>query len=74
MYQQIHDLDYIQKQVPEVGANQTCSLEDLYPTLAEGSLLKKPTKGMPAVFTEFWPLATSKHFQLDDQLSLELAT
>ena len=57
-----------------VSAHQTCSLEDLYPTLAEGSLLKKPTKGMPAVFTEFWPLATSKHFQLDDQLSLELAT
>jgi hypothetical protein len=48
-------------------------LEDLYPTLAEGSLLKKPTKGMPAVFTEFWSLATPKHFQLEDQLSLELA-
>jgi hypothetical protein len=47
-------------------------LEDLYPSLAEGSLLKKPTKGMPTVFTQFWPLATPKHFQLDDQLSLEL--
>ena len=57
-----------------VSAHQTCSLEDLYPTLAEGSLLKKPTKGVPTVFTQFWPLATPKHFQLDDQLSLELAT
>jgi hypothetical protein len=27
---------------------------------------------MPTVFTQFWPLATPKHFQLDDQLSLEL--
>jgi glutamate synthase domain-containing protein 2 len=57
-----------------VSAHQTCSLEDLYPSLAEGSLLKKPTKGLPTVFTQFWPLATPKHFQLDDQLSLELTT
>jgi len=45
----------------------------LYPSLAEGSLLKKPTKGVTTVYTEFWPVASAKHFQLDDQLSLELA-
>jgi glutamate synthase domain-containing protein 2 len=54
--------------------HQTCSLEDLYPTLADGCLLKKPTKGMPAVFTQFWPAANAKHFQLDDQLPLELVS
>jgi hypothetical protein len=56
-----------------LSAHQTLSLEDLYPSLAEGSLLKKPAKGMPTVFTQFWPLASAKHFQLDDQLPLELA-
>ena len=55
-----------------VSAHQTCSLEDLYPTLAPGCLLKKLSKDMPAVFTQFWPLASAKHFQLDDQLHLEL--
>jgi hypothetical protein len=55
-----------------VSAHQTCSLEDLYPTLAEGSLLKKPTKGLPTVFVQFWPQANAKHFQLDEQLPLEL--
>jgi hypothetical protein len=55
-----------------ISAHQTCSLEDLYPSLAEGSLLKKSNKGMPAVFTQFWPLANARHFQLDEQLSLEL--
>ena len=56
-----------------LSAHQTCSLEDLYPSLAEGSLLKKPTKGVTTVYSEFWPVASAKHFQLDDQLSLELA-
>ena len=55
-----------------ISAHQTCSLEDLYPSLAEGSLLKKPGKGMPTVFTQFWPLANARHFQLEEQLSLEL--
>jgi hypothetical protein len=27
---------------------------------------------VPTVFTQFWPAANAKHFQLDDQLSLEL--
>jgi hypothetical protein len=57
-----------------VSDHQACSLEDLYPTLADGCLLKKPTKGMPAVFTQFWPAANAKHFQLDDQLPLELVS
>ena len=55
-----------------ISAHQTCSLEEVYPSLAEGSLLKKPSKTMPAVFTQFWPLANAKHFQLDEQLPLEL--
>jgi glutamate synthase domain-containing protein 2 len=55
-----------------ISAHQIVSLEDLYPSLTEGSLLKKPTKGMPAVFTQFWPLASAKHFQLDEQLPLAL--
>ncbi len=55
-----------------ISAQLTCSLEEIYPSLAEGSLLKKPTKTLPAVFTQFWPLATAKHFQLDEQLPLEL--
>jgi glutamate synthase domain-containing protein 2 len=55
-----------------ISAHQTYSLEEVYPSLAEGSLLKKPSKTMPAVFTQFWPLANAKHFQLDEQLPLEL--
>ena len=47
-----------------VSAHQTCSLEDLYPSLVPGRLLQEDSSELPPVFKEFWPLASAQHFQL----------
>ena len=47
-----------------LSAHQTCSLEDLYPSLSEGRLLQEAGNELAPVFKEFWPLASAQHFQL----------
>jgi len=48
-----------------LSAHQTCSLQDVYPSLAQGRLLQESSAELPAPFKEFWPLASAQHFQLE---------
>jgi len=48
-----------------LSAHQTCSLQDVYPSLAQGRLLQESSGELPAPFKEFWPLASAQHFQLE---------
>ena len=56
-----------------ISAHQTCSLEDLYPSLPEGCLLQEASSELPPVFKEYWPLASAQHFQLKAPSAAESA-